>query len=43
MFDIVACKLAARSGIEIVFANGKKLDQLRKLVEGRGDCGTIVG
>jgi uridylate kinase len=43
VFDIIACKLAARSGIELVFANGKKLDDLKKLVEGSRDCGTIVG
>jgi uridylate kinase len=43
VFDVIACKLAARSGIEIVFANGRKLDGLRKLVKGRGECGTVVG
>ena len=43
VFDIVACKLAARSGIELIFANGKDLDSLKKLVEGSRDCGTIVG
>ncbi len=42
VFDLLACKLAARSKIELHFVNGKDLGSVRNAVEGKEHNGTIV-
>ncbi|MDD5023307.1 MAG: UMP kinase, partial [Candidatus ainarchaeum sp.] len=42
VFDILACKLAARSKIEVHFVSGKKIEEVEKAVEGKDHSGTIV-
>lgn len=41
-FDLVACKLAARSCIRVDFVNGRDLKQVRAAFAGRKHAGTIV-
>ncbi|MFA5412224.1 MAG: UMP kinase [Candidatus Micrarchaeia archaeon] len=42
VFDMVACKLAKRSGIELHFVGGKNVKDLEKAVKGKRHAGTIV-
>lgn len=42
VFDILACKLISRSGIEAHFVAGKKMDDLENAIEGRKHGGTVV-
>lgn len=42
VFDILACKLAARSKLELHFVSGKRLDDLKNAIEGKKHSGTIV-
>ncbi|MCX8198258.1 MAG: UMP kinase [Candidatus Micrarchaeota archaeon] len=42
VFDFLACKLAARSSIEVHFVHGKSLSDVRKAVEGKPHRGTVV-
>ncbi len=43
IFDILACKLIARSKIETHFVSGKNLSDLENAINGRRHGGTIVG
>ncbi len=43
VFDILACKLAARSKIEVHFISGKELSMLKTALEGKKHNGTVVG
>ncbi len=42
VFDMLACKLIARSKIETHFVNGAKLDDVKNAIEGKMHGGTIV-
>ncbi|NYZ78871.1 UMP kinase [Candidatus Micrarchaeota archaeon] len=42
IFDLIACKLIARSGIETHFVYGKNLDELQRAIEGKTHSGTVV-
>lgn len=42
VFDLLACKIIARSGIEAHFVNGKNLDDVRKAIEGKSHGGTVI-
>ncbi len=42
-FDPVASRLADQSKIQVVIANGKRLDNLDKLLRGESFVGTVVG
>lgn len=42
VFDLVACKLAARSNITIRFVNGRHLAEVEKALAGEGHDGTVV-
>ncbi len=42
VFDLLACKLAARSRIELHFVDGRKLGEVEAAVMGRAHGGTIV-
>jgi uridylate kinase len=42
VFDLLACKLAARSKLELHFVSGKKLDDLKNAIEGKPHSGTVV-
>ena len=42
VFDLVACKLASRSKVEIHFISGKKLDDLKSCLDGKKHQGSIV-
>ena len=42
VFDMIACKLAKRSKIELHFVNGKNLKDLDKAMKGKRHAGTIV-
>jgi uridylate kinase len=42
VFDMLACKLAARSKLELHFVSGKNLDDLKKAIEGKDHNGTVV-
>ncbi len=42
VFDFIACKLIARSGIETHFVHGKNLLDVRKAAEGHQHGGTVV-
>jgi len=41
-FDLVACKLAARSKIRIDFVDGRDLAEVRKALQGKPHLGTVV-
>jgi len=43
VFDMLACKLIARSNIETHFVSCKKMDDIKNAIEGKGHGGTIVG
>lgn len=43
VFDLLACKLIARSRIETHFVSAKKMDDLENAIEGRKHGGTVVG
>lgn len=42
VFDLVACKLAMRSGMQLHFVGGKNLADLPKAAQGKGHRGTVV-
>ena len=42
VFDILACKLAARSKMELHFVNGKHLGDLERAIKGEDHSGTVV-
>jgi len=42
VFDLMACKLAARSNIELHFVNGRDLKQVKKALAGANHAGSIV-
>jgi len=42
VFDMLACKLIARSKIEAHFVAGKKMDDVENAIEGRKHGGTVV-
>ncbi len=42
VFDLLACKLAARSSIELHFVTGAKLDEVEKAIRGEKHGGTVV-
>lgn len=42
IFDIIACKLIARSGIETHFVYGKNLNEVQSAIEGKRHSGTVV-
>lgn len=42
IFDVIACKLIARSKIETHFVHGKNLSEVERAVEGRSHSGTVV-
>ncbi|MFH1107371.1 MAG: UMP kinase [Candidatus Micrarchaeota archaeon] len=42
VFDVVACKVAARAGIELHFVNGRDLKQVEHAILGKPHQGTIV-
>lgn len=42
VFDMLACKLIQRSGIETHFVSGKNLKDLEKAIDGKPHGGTIV-
>jgi len=42
VFDLLACKLIARSKIETHFVSGKNLDDLEKAINGQKHGGTVV-
>ena len=42
VFDLLACKLIARSKIEAHFVNGRNLEDVKKAIEGKAHSGTVV-
>lgn len=42
VFDMLACKLIARSGIEAHFVAGKSLNDVKNAIEGKKHNGTVV-
>jgi uridylate kinase len=42
VFDVIACKLAARSGMELHFVGGKNLSDLPGAMKGKPHRGTVV-
>jgi uridylate kinase len=42
IFDVIACKLIARSGIETHFVYGKNMDEVHSAIEGKRHSGTVV-
>lgn len=42
VFDLMACKLVARSRIEAHFVDGRKLDDVEKAINGERHSGTVV-
>jgi uridylate kinase len=42
IFDLIACKLISRSGIETHFIYGKNLAEVQSAIEGKTHSGTIV-
>ncbi|MFA6530548.1 MAG: UMP kinase [Candidatus Micrarchaeia archaeon] len=42
IFDLLACKLAMRSKLELHFVSGKNLDDLKKAIDGKPHNGTVV-
>jgi uridylate kinase len=42
VFDILACKLAARSKLELHFISAKKIDDLKNAIDGKKHSGTVV-
>lgn len=42
VFDILACKLAARSKIELHFVSGKNISDVENAIEGKKHSGTVV-
>lgn len=43
VFDLLACRLLARSSIEGHFVSWKKLEEIKKAIEGKKHSGTVVG
>lgn len=43
VFDLLACSLVARSGIETHFVDGRNLQDVEAAIEGRPHGGTVVG
>lgn len=42
VFDVIACKLAKRSGIELHFVDGKNIKELGNAIKGKKHSGTVV-
>ena len=42
VFDLLACKLASRSNIEVHFVSGKKVEEIKSAINGQKHSGTIV-
>ncbi len=42
VFDLIACKIAARSNIAVHFVNGRDLQQVEKALQGEAHSGTVV-
>ena len=42
VFDLIACKLSARSNITVHFVNGKDLQQVERALSGQSHQGTVV-
>ena len=42
VFDLLACKLAARSNIELHFVDGRRIDEVEMAVFGKRHTGTVV-
>ncbi len=42
VFDLLAAKIAERSNIEVIIANGKDLNNLRKIISGKKFRGTLI-
>ncbi|MEW5996016.1 MAG: UMP kinase [Candidatus Micrarchaeota archaeon] len=42
VFDMIACKLAKRSGVELHFVGGKNIRELGNAIKGKKHSGTIV-
>ncbi len=42
VFDLIACKLAARSNIEVHFVGGRDLEQVENAIAGKTHKGTVV-
>lgn len=42
VFDLMACKIAARSNITLHFVDGRKLEEIEKAMEGKEHGGTLV-
>lgn len=42
VFDVIACKLAARTGLELHFVGGKNIQDLPKAMKGKPHRGTTV-
>ncbi len=42
VFDMLACKLIARSNIETHFVDGSKMDDIKNAIEGKKHNGTVV-
>ncbi|MBI2079448.1 UMP kinase [Candidatus Micrarchaeota archaeon] len=42
VFDLLACKLAARSKIELHFVSGKNVSDIENAIEGKKHSGTVV-
>jgi len=42
VFDLIACKLAQRSNLELHFVDGKNLEEVEKAVTGEKHSGTVV-
>lgn len=42
VFDLLACKIIARSSIEAHFINGRNLDDVKKAIDGKAHTGTVI-
>lgn len=42
VFDVIACKLAARGGMELHFVGGKNIRELGNAIKGKRHSGTVV-
>ncbi len=42
VFDMLACKIIARAGIEAHFINGRNLEEIKKAIKGNAHSGTVV-
>ncbi|VVB97902.1 Uridylate kinase [uncultured archaeon] len=42
VFDLLACKIIARSSIEAHFVNGRSLEDVKKAIDGKAHPGTVI-